>query len=88
MNQYDEAGKVPHFHFVASQPDPTPQDVAAPTLEQLAKDAARYRWLRDSHCMEDLPQVYADDDCNTWLTGEELDVAIDAAMSIATPPCK
>lgn len=37
MNQYDEAEKVPHFHFVASQPDPTPQDVAAPTLEQLAK---------------------------------------------------
>ena len=62
MNQYDEAEKVPHFHFVASQPDPTPQDVAAPTLEQLVavaadlsrdaengifRDAERYRKLRE-----------------------------------------
>ena len=29
----------------ASQPNPTPQELTAPTLEQMAKDAARLDWL-------------------------------------------
>lgn len=52
-------------------------------LQEAKKDAERYRWLRDSKTMQDLPQVYADDDCNTWLTGDELDAAVDAAMQHA-----
>ena len=53
MNQYDEAGKVPHFHFVASQPDPTPQDVAAPTLEQLAESGVDKNIRREIRVFND-----------------------------------
>ena len=46
--------------------------------DALAKDAARYQWLRDSYD----PSVH-DDDGGSFMraAGDELDAAIDAAMS-------
>jgi len=38
-------------HQSASQPDPTPQDVAAPTLEQLAKSEISFELWQDDCCV-------------------------------------
>ena len=61
MNQYDEAEKVPHFHFVASQPDPTPQDVAAPTLER-ARERMRQAWDAWEVCRAEVDSLVAEID--------------------------
>jgi hypothetical protein len=54
--------------------------------EQLKKDAERYRYLRSVNIgMEDVPSIYADDDCNTWLTFENADKAIDEAIAKDKP---
>lgn len=54
------------------------QDELEDYLRGLAKDAARYRWLRDSYD----PSVH-DDDGGSFMraAGDELDAAIDAAMA-------
>ena len=43
------------------------------TLDELRKDAERYRWLRDKHGVWFPP-------ANDWFGGEDVDAAIDAAM--------
>ena len=68
----------------ASQHEPTPQAPTAPSSEQLVKDAARYRWLREQHVS----------DGRSWhirlpsndVGPVDIDAAIDEAIS--TPPCK
>lgn len=66
----------------ASQPDPTPQDVAAPTLEQLAKDAESLAWhMREFY-----------EACKTHGSPSAIsELAKDigpAEWTTATPPCK
>ena len=58
-------------------------DALRTRLAEVEKDAARYRWLR--HEVGDIGDLYVGIDSpaypNRWaLTGEEADVAIDAAM--------
>lgn len=45
-------------------------------------DAKRYRWLKSIRLSPDQPAIYADDDCNTWLTEDYADRAIDEAMRV------
>ena len=59
---------------------------AAPTLPGAgggdARDAARYRWLRERMCVEDMPK-----DHPSWSTPSEHEPAkIDAAIDAALPP--
>ena len=51
-------------------------------VEELRKDAERYRWLRDSANL-DGPHIYGPDD-DSILDCEDADRAVDAAMA-ATP---
>lgn len=56
----------------------------AAELEGLAEDAERYRWLRDS--VDAGPAVFSTDASGAaqqWLNDEQLDAAIDAALSAA-----
>lgn len=54
-------------------------------IEQLKKDAARYRWLRDEfeyiHGSERPVGCVTNKDADTWLLGEKLDSAIDSVMA-------
>lgn len=62
-------------------------------IDALAKDAARYRWLRDQpphHNEPDLPEVIKSINIDLWkgslgkvLTGVDADAAIDAEMEKA-----
>jgi hypothetical protein len=65
----------------------TTRSALAQRIEQLEKDAERYRWLRD-YCGDFTIGVFdhaADDKKRFWLSGEQLDKEIDAAMKGETP---
>lgn len=69
--------------FVRHFPAPPIQKEAANMIENLAADAARYRWLRDQN-LDTIQRggVFASmTPENVVLNGEDLDVAIDAAMA-------
>jgi hypothetical protein len=56
-------------------------DCARGELEELRRDAERYRWLRDE-CGDSTIGAYQhpwDNRRRAWLSGSELDAAIDAA---------
>lgn len=55
----------------------THHDCALVRIAALEKDAARYRWLRDS---DHWPAAFASHDAPEPMQGPELDAAIDAAM--------
>ena len=68
----------PHF--------PAPQPAPAPLSDDVVKDAARYRWLRDFHhgdVQDELPYIAAGEGYDgAWaLTGEDADKEIDAAIA-------
>ena len=62
-----------------SQPYSTNQEPAAPSLEQLEKDAARYRWLREQDI--DIHFNGSGDSLCGGNLGWVLDNQIDAAMT-------
>lgn len=69
-------------NLIASQPYSANQEPAAPSLEQLEKDAARYRWLRDSdHDVLGIMAWYDAHSDPVCLAGPYADEAVDEAMT-------
>lgn len=74
---------LPHIRTLALAEAPKP---APAPLSEDAKDAARYRWLRDFHhgdVQDELPYIAAGEGYDgAWaLTGEDADKEIDAAIA-------
>lgn len=51
-------------------------------IDRLRRDAERYRWLRDGKNQDEaFLYVMKDDPVTKYLTGDDVDAAIDAAMA-------